>query len=217
MDMLDLELHLFAQVLVQRAEWLVHQHQFGFEHQCTGDGHTLLLTSGKLRRPPVAEAIKADHRQRPVHLLFRLGLAHAAHLKRKRQVFRDRHVREESVILKHHADAALVRRHVVDRLPVQQDVAVGRYLEPGEHHQHGGLAGAGRAEHRQKLAPFHVEVQVLHDQGFAVVALLHADELNNKVLFSAIHSRFLPAPPKLPLVKLRCSLCGPAAYGSLVL
>jgi hypothetical protein len=49
---------------------------------------------------------------------------------------------------------------------------VGGGLETGQHHQAGGLARARRAEHGQKLALGDVEVEVLHDQRFAVIALL---------------------------------------------
>ena len=52
----------------------------------------------------------------------------------------------------------------------------GRRLEAGEHHQAGGLARAGRPEQRQELAAADVEVEILHDQRLAVVALLHVVE-----------------------------------------
>jgi hypothetical protein len=90
--------------------------------------------------------------------LFLLRLRHAAHLKRKRKVLSHRHVREQGVVLEHHADAALVRRHVVDRIAAQIDLAVGGRLKTGQHHQAGGLARSRTAQHGQELALGDVKV-----------------------------------------------------------
>ena len=94
----------------------------------------------------------------------------------KGEVLRHRHVREQGVVLEHDADVAPVRRHVVDRPAVENDLALGHRLEAGEHHEAGGLARARRAEQRQELAPRDVEAELLHHQGLAVVGLLDLDE-----------------------------------------
>ena len=44
---LDLELHLLAQLLVERAERLVHQHELGLEHQRARQGDALLLAAAR--------------------------------------------------------------------------------------------------------------------------------------------------------------------------
>ena len=48
MDVLDLVLHLLAQLLVERAERFVHQDELGIEDQGAGDRHALLLAAGHL-------------------------------------------------------------------------------------------------------------------------------------------------------------------------
>ena len=48
--MFDLELHLLAQLLVERAERFVHQHDLRLEHQRARQGDALLLAAGELRR-----------------------------------------------------------------------------------------------------------------------------------------------------------------------
>jgi hypothetical protein len=53
--MLDFVLHLLAQLLVERAQRFVHQHEFRIEDQSARHGHALLLTAGKLGRPTCAE------------------------------------------------------------------------------------------------------------------------------------------------------------------
>jgi hypothetical protein len=47
---LDLDLHVLAQLLVERAERLVHQKCTRIEHQCPGQRDALLLTAGELAR-----------------------------------------------------------------------------------------------------------------------------------------------------------------------
>ena len=75
----DLELHLLAQLLVQRPERLVHQDQLRLEHQRAGHRDALLLAAGELRRPPLAEAAELHHVQRALDALGDVGCGHAAH------------------------------------------------------------------------------------------------------------------------------------------
>ena len=78
-DVLDFVLHLLAQLLVQGPQGLVHQDQVRLEHQGAGDGHTLLLTAGQLRRAAAAEIGQFDHLQRAGDLGRDLGLGHVAY------------------------------------------------------------------------------------------------------------------------------------------
>jgi hypothetical protein len=60
-------------------------------------------------------------------------------------------------------------------IAVRYDLAVGGRLEPGQHHQAGRLARAGRAQHGQKLAlGRYRRFRSFHDERFAVIALLNA-------------------------------------------
>lgn len=160
-QVLDLHLHVFAQLFIQRAEGFVHQHQLRFEHQRPGQGHPLLLAAGQLRGITLGEGVQLDHAQDALYAITNVALVQAAHGQRERQVFGDRHVREQSVVLEHHADVALVRRHVVDGAPGQQDFPGSRGLEPGEHHQAGGLAGAGWPEQGQEFTFANIRLRSL--------------------------------------------------------
>ena len=109
------------------------------------------------------------------------GFGNAAHLEREGDILADGHVREQGVVLEHHADVAPIGRHLVDRLAGEEDLAMGRGLEASQHHQAGGLARARRPEHGQELAARDVEVEVLHDQRLAVVGLLDVHETDERV------------------------------------
>uniref|UniRef100_A0A8W7P6H0 Glucose-6-phosphate isomerase n=1 Tax=Anopheles coluzzii TaxID=1518534 RepID=A0A8W7P6H0_ANOCL len=190
-QMLDFHLHVFAQLLVQCAQRFIHQHQLRFEYQGTGQGHTLLLAAGHLAGVAVGKLVQLHHGQGALDPLGDIGLVHATHFQREGQVFGYGHVREQCVVLEHHADVALVRRHAVERTLTQHDLAGSRGFEAGQHHQAGGLAGAGRTQQGKEFALADVQIEILHDQGLAVVALLYVLEADQDVAcvrFSHDHS-----------------------------
>src|SRR5690554_3742527 len=173
---LDFVLHLLAQVLVQRAQRLVHQDQVGIKDQGPHDRHALLLPAGKLCGPAVAQVAQLNHVEHPLYPFLNLRLRLLSNLQREGEVFGNRHVREERIVLKDHADAAAVWRHAVDAAPAQHDVATCCCFEAGQHHQAGGLAGSRGAQHRDEFALGDIEVQVFDDQGFAVIGFLDIHE-----------------------------------------
>ena len=60
MDALDLDLHLLAQVLVERAERLVEQQDIRIEDEPARQRHALLLAAGQFARVAIGEAGEAD-------------------------------------------------------------------------------------------------------------------------------------------------------------
>ena len=60
MDALDLELHLLAQVLVERAERLVEQENVGIEDEAARERHALLLAARQLARVALRKCRQAD-------------------------------------------------------------------------------------------------------------------------------------------------------------
>ena len=87
-----------------------------------------------------------------------LGAAHAREREREFHVGEDRLVRDEVVALEHEADAVVAVGVPVAVLvlaggdAVDHEVAVVEVVEAAHDVEHGGLAGAGRAEHRDELA-----------------------------------------------------------------
>ena len=61
---LQLDLHVLAQLLVQRAERLVHQHQLRLEHQRARQRHALLLPARELRGIARAQLAQLHHVER---------------------------------------------------------------------------------------------------------------------------------------------------------
>ena len=69
-----------------------------------------------------------------------------------------RHVRVERVVLEHHRDVPVLRRHVGDVPVTDEDLALVDLLQPGEHPQGGGLAASGRADEDHELAVADLQV-----------------------------------------------------------
>ena len=63
---LELELHLPAQLQVERAERLVEQQQGRAVHDRAGQRDALLLAAGELRGPALREVVELDEAQRLV-------------------------------------------------------------------------------------------------------------------------------------------------------
>ena len=107
LDLLQLDLHLPAQLQVEGAERLIEQEQGRTVHDGAGQGDALLLPAGELRRAPLREVVELDEAERLVRETARV--VDAAALQPERDVLDDRHVREERVALEHGVDGAPVR------------------------------------------------------------------------------------------------------------
>ena len=91
--------------------------------------------------------------------------------KPERHVLVHGHVRVERVVLEHHRDVAILRRHVVDDIRSDQDLAARDVLEAGDHAQRRGLAAARRADQHHELLVLDVEIDAAHRLDATVVHL----------------------------------------------
>jgi len=139
--------------------------------------HALLLAARELRRRPIAELPQTDDVESTIDALADLRLRDFAHRERERHVFRDRHVREESVALEHHADVPLVGRQGVDGPAIERDRAARRPLETGEHVERRRLARTRRAEKGEELAARDAEVEAPNRERAAVIGFFNPCEL----------------------------------------
>ena len=76
-----------------------------------------------------------------------------ANRRRKQQVFADREMFVEGVLLGHITDVLLQRVEIlVERLSIEDDISAGRLQLAGKHSQQGALSRTARAHHANKLA-----------------------------------------------------------------
>ena len=178
LDVLELLLHVLAQLQVERGERLVEQQHARPAHERARNGDALLLSAGQARDVAALEARELDEREHLVDLLLDLVARQLLLAQRKRHVFKHVQVGEEGVALENGVDVALVRRNVVDALTEKEDVALIRRFKAANHAQGRGLAAAGRAEQRQKFVVVNVEVDAV-ENGLAVKLLADVAEFND--------------------------------------
>ena len=161
LDALQLQLHLLAQLQVERAQRLVQQQHARMVDQGAGERDALRLAARQLRRLALLEALQLDQLEHLGNALGDLGLRHLALAQPERHVVLDRHVREQRVVLEDRVDLALVRREAGHVLLAQVHGAAGRLLEPADHAQRRGLAASGGAEQRDEAAPLEGEREIV--------------------------------------------------------
>ena len=162
LHLLELDLHLAAQLEVERAERLVEQQHPRPVHQRPGERDPLALAAGELVRAAVPEARQPHRLERLQGAGAGLGPRHLLDPQAVGHVLQHAHVREQCVVLEDRVDVAGERRQVRDVVAAQQDLSVGRALEARDHPEHGRLAGAGRAQHREELAVEDLEIDAGH-------------------------------------------------------
>ncbi len=131
----DLGAHLHAQLGIEVGQRLVEQEDGRFAHDRTADRDPLALAARELARLPVEQGAELQQLRRGLDLGVDVGLRRADVLQAECHVLVHRHVRVERVGLEDHRQPALRRRHVVDPLAVDQDLAVAHAFEPGDHAQ----------------------------------------------------------------------------------
>jgi hypothetical protein len=137
--------------------------------------------------------------------IFSDRLVDATDFQRKFHIFAHRAVREKRQRLEHHAGGTVVRRHVVDALAAQQDVAAGRLVHPGQHADHRGLAAPGRPHDRKQLALDDIETKIVDGRETAKF-LDDVFQFQDRTVCIATHLRFRrvtgkidrTAPPFMP-------------------
>ncbi len=159
-----------AQVDVEVGEWLVEQQQFRLRRQRARQRDTLLLPARKFVGVAFAQMRQVHQRQHLVNDALGLGMLANA----EGNVIRHRQVREQGVVLKHHADAPFLGRQgepgAGQHGIAQLNLAFVDWLEAGYGPQRGGLAAAGRTEQATDVATVQMQVQVLHDALLAIAA-----------------------------------------------
>ena len=168
LDPLQLDLHPLAELQVERAERLVQQQHLRAVDERARERDSLALSARELRGPACAVAGQLHGAKRFLDALLALGLRHAADLQSVRDVLGNRHVRKERVVLEDGVHVPRVRRVVGHVAAGELHRARVGLLEAGDQAERRRLAGAGRPEHREELAPGDLEVDAVDGDDVAV-------------------------------------------------
>ena len=142
---LQLDLHLLAQLIVERGKRLVEQQHLRLRRERAGERNALLLTAGDLTGASVGKLLHAHEFQHLGNAGVDLGLRLAEHFQAETDVLRNRHMREQSIALEDGIHRALERRQRCDVLAVKENFAFARKVEAGDQAKQRGLTAAGRS------------------------------------------------------------------------
>ena len=165
LDPLDLGPHLHAQLRVEVGERLVHQECLRLAHDRPPHRDALALPTGELARLTAELLFELEEPGDVLHPVVDLVLRQPPQPERKGEVVVDRLVRVERVGLEDHGDVAIARRHGVDDLLADPDLALADLLQSGDHPQRGRLAAAGGPDEDHQLAVADLEVEGVHGDG----------------------------------------------------
>ncbi len=158
----QLAAHHMEKLGVERAQRLVHQEGLRTAHHGSPERYAVAVAAGELRCFARHQMLDPQHPRGLLHPLANLVPRHTLALQREADVLPDIHMRIEREQLEHERDVAGGGTVERDVLPVEQDLALGRKLEAGDHAQGGGLAAAGRAEQREERAVVDGEARPFH-------------------------------------------------------
>ncbi len=130
--------------------------------QRAGQRHALLLAAGELVRLSLFQPIELDQRHHLGHALGDVRARHAGALQAEGDVVAHVKMRKQRVVLEHHVDGTLVRQVLRDVVAIQENAALVRRLEAGEHSEQRGLAAAARTKQREKFASPDIERQLVY-------------------------------------------------------
>ena len=154
----QIDLHGLAQLAVERRERLVEQQQLGPYGQRTRHRDALLLTARQRPHRAAGEVGEVHQLEEAPNRRRDVGGGMAAGLQAEGDVLGDGEMREQRVVLEHHADVAAMRRLGGDVLAVEPHAAAVGFQEAGDDAQQGGLAAARRSQQRDEFAGRHLEV-----------------------------------------------------------
>ena len=162
MQLLDFGSHLHPQLGIEVRQRLVEQKYLRVAHDRASHGDALALAARELPWIAIEQYRQTEDIRRLGNMRFDFTFALLREHERKRHVVANGHVRIERVVLEHHRDVALLRRHAVDHLTADADFAVGDLLEPGNHPQQGRLAASRRADQNAKFSVSNIDVDAAY-------------------------------------------------------
>ena len=155
---LQFDLHLFAQMRVERRQRLVEQQHARLADDGAGERDALALAARQFGDAGAELVGQADHVEGFADALCLFGAGQFAQRQAEADIFGDVHMRKQRVVLEHGVDRPVEGPERGDIAAVEQHLAARRAFEAGDDAQAGGLAAARRPEQGQEFAADDVEI-----------------------------------------------------------
>ena len=149
--------HLHPELGVEVGQRLVEQEHLRLPDDGAPHGDALALAAGKLARITVEIIGEVENASRLFHPLADGVGVDLGQLQAEGHVVEHLHVGIERVVLEHHGDVALFRRHPVHHPLADADIAGGDLLQSRHHAQQGRLAAARRTDENGEGGIGHID------------------------------------------------------------
>lgn len=126
-------------------------------------------------RIPVLEALQTGQLHQLGDTVTDDSLTGFLHFQAKGDILEHRHMLEQRIILEDEADLTLLRRKMVHRPAVEDNLAAIRRLKARQHPQDGGFATAAWAEQPDQMAFGNAEMDILHRMKIAKMLIESTD------------------------------------------
>ncbi len=149
-----------SQFGIQVRQWFIQEEGLGITDHGSAQGDPLFLAAGESLWLTVQQFVQLKQRSRFPDFPVDLVLGHFAQFQRKGQVFIDRHVRIQRIILEHHGDVPLLGLHIVDQLITDIEFSGGDLLKARDHAQHRGFPAPRGTDQDQEFLIFDLQIEL---------------------------------------------------------
>ncbi len=165
---LQFVLHGLPQFQIKCAQRFIQQQDRRFFDQCASQRHPLLLSTGKLTGLTVRQVRQAHQFECFQRACFGLGFIDTFHTQTELHILQHGHVREQGIILEHGVHGAVKGRHMLHRLPTNENLPLRGIFKSCDHPQRSRLAAAAGAKQREKFPIVNFEGYIIHSACDAV-------------------------------------------------
>ena len=159
MEIFQIQLHFFPQLIVQGAQGFVQKQYLGVVHQSPGDGHPLLLAAAHLLGLSVAKVLQLGQVQHLVDAFLLFFLGDLLHHQAKADVVLHGHVGEQGVMLEDHIDIAFIGCQFCYIFVIQINMTGTGSFQSGNHTQNGSFTTAGRSQQGNEFSVVYGQIQ----------------------------------------------------------
>ena len=137
-----LDAHLLAQLQIKIAQRLIQEEKLRLADERTAERDALALSAAELPRQTIEQVLDVHKASEPTDALIDLPARDAPQFQIESDVIECGVIRVERVVLEHHRDVALLRRHIIEARAPKENVALRDLFETGHHSQGRRLAAA---------------------------------------------------------------------------
>ena len=185
LNVFKLNLHILAELEIERSERLVKKEDSRLNGKRTGNCDTLLLTARKRIDISSFKAVEVDKIKHFLNRLANFLFLHLLDTKSERNVLVNIQVRKQRITLKNGVYLSLMRRYTIDNFILKDNLSAVRFKESGDDTKCGCFSATRRSQQGNKFL-----VSNVHAEIFEYLSISQLDRNVSEVFFKSIITAF---------------------------